>query len=240
MAAIHKTVPEASPPDGESIPPLRQGDRLSRAEFERRYDAMPHLKKAELIDGTVYLPSPVSIEKHSSPHAILVGWLVQYWAATPGVRAGDNGSVRLDPMNMPQPDAFLMILPEHGGQARVDADDYLEGAPELVVEVSASSAAHDLKEKRDVYRRAGVREYLAWLVPEGQLHWFVLRDGRFEPLQPGSDGNYRSEVFPGLWLNANSLLHGDLGAFFQTLQQGLASPEHAEFVNHLRQKAAPG
>src|SRR5438876_4937701 len=128
------------------IPPLRQGDRLTRAEFERRYDAMPDLKKAELIEGTVFMPSPVTIEKHSTPHAILVGWLVQYWVATPGVQVGDNGSVRLDPENMPQPDAFLMILPEHGGQARIDADDYLEGAPELAVEVAASSANYDLNE----------------------------------------------------------------------------------------------
>lgn len=238
MATIHQTGSEAAPLAGEPIPPLRQGDRLSRAEFERRYDAMPHLKKAELIEGTVFMPSPVTIEKHSRPHAILVGWLVQYWVATPGVLVGDNGSVRLDPENMPQPDAFLMILPEHGGQSRIGPDDYLEGAPELAVEVSASSAAYDLNEKRDVYRRTGVREYIAWLVPEGELHWSVLREGRFEPLQPGPDGIYRSETFPGLWLDAGVLLQGDARAIFQALQHGLASPEHAEFVTCLQQRAA--
>lgn len=240
MATIHKTAPAAPPPADGPVPPLRQGDRLSRAEFEWRFEAMPGLRKAELIDGTVFMPSLVTIEKHSRPHAILVGWLVQYWVATPGVLVGDNGSVRLDLENMPQPDAFLMILPEHGGQARVDPDDYLEGAPELVVEVSASSAACDLNEKRDAYARTGVREYITWLVPEGELHWFVLREGRFEPRQPGRDGIYRSEIFPGLWLNAGVLLQGDARAIFQTLQQGLASQEHADFATRLQQRAAAG
>jgi Uma2 family endonuclease len=238
MAAMHKAVPEAPAPNGDVVPPLRQGDRLTRAEFERRYDAMPGVKKAELIEGTVSMPSPVTIEKHSSPHAILVGWLVQYWVATPGVLVGDNGSIRLDPKNMPQPDAFLMILPERGGQARIDADDYLAGAPELAVEVSASSAAYDLNEKREVYRRAGVREYLAWRVPEGGLDWFILREGRFERLEPDAQGIYRSEVFPGLWLNSGALLRGDLRAVFQSLQQGLVSPEHAEFLIGLQQAMA--
>ncbi len=30
-----------------SIPPLENGDRLNRDEFEQRYEAMPSLKKAE-------------------------------------------------------------------------------------------------------------------------------------------------------------------------------------------------
>jgi Uma2 family endonuclease len=238
MAAMHKTAPEPPAPAREPVPPLRQGDRLTRAEFERRYEAMPGLKKAELIEGTVFMPSPVSIEKHSSPHAILVGWLVQYWAATPGVQVSVEGSVRLDPENMPQPDAFLMILPEHGGQARIDSDDYLEGAPELAVEVSASSVSYDLNEKRSVYCRCGVREYLVWRVPEGGLDWFVLREDHFERLEPDAAGIYRSERFPGLWLDAGALLRGDLRALFQALQAGLVSPEHAEFVIRLQQETA--
>jgi Uma2 family endonuclease len=236
MAAMRKAAPEAPAPARDAVPPLRHGDRLTRAEFERRYDAMPGVKKAELIEGTVSMPSPVTIAKHSTPHAILVGWLVQYWVATPGVQVGDNGSVRLDPENMPQPDAFLMVLPERGGQARIDADDYLAGAPELAVEISASSATYDLSEKREVYRRAGVREYLAWRVPEGGLDWFVLREGRFERLELDANGIYRSEVFPGLWLDSEALLRGDLRTVFQSLQEGLASPEHAEFLIRLQQE----
>jgi Uma2 family endonuclease len=238
MAAMRKSVHEAPASVEETIPTLRSGERLTRAEFERRYDAMPDLKKAELIEGAVAMPSPVTIAKHSSPHAILVGWLVQYWVATPGVLAGVDGSIRLDPENMPQPDAFLMILSEAGGQARIDADDYLGGAPELAVEVSASTIDYDLNEKREVYRRCGVQEHLAWRVPEAGLDWFVLRDGRFERLEPDAAGIYRSERFPGLWLDAGALLRGDLLALFQALQQGIASPEHAEFVARLQQAMA--
>jgi hypothetical protein len=116
------TVPETF---DSSIPPLENGDRLSREEFERRYDAMPHLKKAELIEGIVYMGSPVSHRRHSRPHLNVMYWLGHYLSATPGLDGGDNGSIRLDPENMPQPDAFLMILPEFGGQARISEDDYV-------------------------------------------------------------------------------------------------------------------
>src|SRR3954454_9356608 len=144
------------------VPYLENGDHLTRAEFERRYDAMPHLKKAELIEGVVYMPSPVRYKHHSRPHFDLIGWLAQYRAATPGVEGGDNGSIRLDLDNMPQPDAFLMVLPECGGQARISDDDYVEGAPELVAEVASSSVSFDLHQKLQVYRRSGVREYAVW------------------------------------------------------------------------------
>ena len=91
--------------------------------------------------------------------------------------------------------------------------------------------------EREVYRRSNVREYLAWRVLEGGFDWFVLREGRFERLEPGEDGITRSEVFPGLWLDAGVLLSGDLRGVFRALQQGLASPEHAEFVTRLQQAA---
>ena len=115
--------------DNGALPPLKNGDRLTRAEFEQRYDAMPELKKAELIEGEVYMPSPVRHGAHSHPHTRLVAWLANYETDTPGVEAGDNGSIRLDLDNEPQPDAFLIIRPERGGQARISEDDYIEGAP---------------------------------------------------------------------------------------------------------------
>src|SRR5688572_22284415 len=115
------------------VPPLEPGDRLTRAEFERRYRAMPQLKKAELIEGIVYMPSPVRLMRHGGPHADLVCWLSLYKSATPGVLVGDNSTARLDLDNEPQPDALLMIAPEFGGQARI-SEDYVEGAPELVAE----------------------------------------------------------------------------------------------------------
>jgi Uma2 family endonuclease len=216
-----------------AIPPLENGDRLTRAEFERRYDAMPELKKAELIDGEVYIPSPVRQDRHSHPHTQLVTWLGIYEIGTPGVEAGDNGSIRLDLDNEPQPDAFLFLRPECGGQARISEDDYLEGAPELVAEVAASSVSFDLGRKRDVYRRHSVREYVVWRVVDRQLDWFVNREGRFEPLSPGADGVLRSTVFPGLWLDPAALVRGDLTRVMAILQQGLNSPEHADFVARL-------
>src|SRR5438045_1369951 len=127
MSAIPKQKSVGSPEPPGRLPPLQPGDRLTRDEFERRYDAMPHLKKAELIDGVVHVPSPVRCEDHGEPHLSLVGCLFLYRARTPGVRGADNASVRLDLGNMPQPDAVLFISPDHGGQARIDEDDYVNG-----------------------------------------------------------------------------------------------------------------
>ena len=132
-------------PDGSCdgfVPPLEAGDHLTRAEFERRYDAMPNLKKAELIEGVVFMPSPTRLRRHGRPHAHLIAWLVQYETGTAGTVAGDNSTARLDLDNEPQPDAYLLIDPACGGQARLSADDYVEEAPELVAEVAASSASY--------------------------------------------------------------------------------------------------
>lgn len=221
------------------IPPLENGDRLSRVEFERRYDAMPNLKKAELIEGIVYMPSPVRLSQHGEPHSYLMGWLVVYISATPGVRVGDNTTARLDLDNEPQPDGCLLIDPEYGGQARISEDDYIEGAPELALEVASSSVSYDLHAKRNVYRRNGVKEYIVWRVLDEAIDWFVLRDGQYERLAPGDDGILRSEVFPGLWLDPAALLRHDLATVLSTVQQGVASPEHAAFVNALQSNAPP-
>ena len=142
-------------------PLLEQGDRLSRAEFERRYEGMPHIRKAELVEGTVYMPSPLHAGSHAEPHSRLGTWLGTYAAETPIVRCFDNSTVRLDLDNEPQPDLVLIKLPEKGGQARISDDDYIEGAPELVVEIVGSSRAYDLHQKKGAYRRNSVREYLA-------------------------------------------------------------------------------
>src|SRR5208337_5501936 len=144
MAVVTPSAKPAEPKmtgDNRAFRPLENGDRLTRAEFERRYDAMPELNKAELIEGEVYMPSRVRYEQHGHPHTRLVTWLGNYETDTPGVEAGDNASIRLDLDNEPQPDAFLIIRPERGGQARISEDDYIEGAPELVAEVASSSAS---------------------------------------------------------------------------------------------------
>jgi Uma2 family endonuclease len=225
-------------PAAVSVPiilPLEPGDHLTRQEFERRYEAMPDLKKAELIEGVVYMPSPVSTIRHGSPHVRLGGWLLAYEMGTPGVLVSDNGSLRLDNDNEPQPDNSLIILPERGGQAQLDGAGYIVGAPELVAEVSASSVSIDLHTKLNLYRRHSVREYIVWRVLDSAVDWFVLHEGSFDPL-PLTNGIYQSQIFPGLWLDPAALVAGDLHIVFQVAQQGIASPEHAAFVAQL---AAP-
>ncbi len=217
-------------------PPLEQGDRLTRDEFERRYNAMPNLKKAELIEGVVYMAAAaVKFEGHAHEHNHMNAWLALYEAETGGVVSGDNSSLRLDLDNMPQPDCLLLRLPEFGGQADI-VDGYIEGAPELVGEVSSSTVSFDLHAKLNVYRRNGVREYLVWRTQDEEIDWFILREGQFERLSPDTDGILRSPQFPGLWLDATAMTAGHLKQVIQVLQQGLVSAEHAEFVSHLAQQ----
>jgi Uma2 family endonuclease len=203
------------------VPDLQAGDRLTRAEFERRYEAVPHDTKAELIEGVVYImPSPVSAAWHGSPHFKIITWM-------------DNSTVRLDEDNEPQPDGFLRIDEACGGQSWIGERGYLEGAAELMAEISASSASYDLHDKRNAYRRNKVLEYLVWRVRDRAIDWFVWREGRYERLSPDANGWYKSEVFPGLWLDPTALLEGDMSKVLQVLQQGLASPEHATFAAKL-------
>jgi len=232
------TVATTGPSAISQIPPLEAGDRLTRDEFERRYELMPHLKKAELIEGVVYMPSPVSADGHGVPHASFTTWLGVYWSATPGVEVGDNTTVRLDLDNEPQPDDYLRILPEYGGQSG-DSGGYIDGAPELVVEVAASSASYDLHDKMNSYRRNGVCEYVVWRVWDREIDWFFLREGLYERLVPNADGVFQSQVFPGLWLDARALISQKLAHVIEVLQKGLSDPEHAEFVAKL-EKAKQG
>lgn len=217
------------------FPPLENGDRLTREEFERRYDAMPYLKKAELIEGRVYMPAAIR-RSHAKAHADIITWLGVYASSTPGVELDDNGTVRLDEENEPQPDAFLRIEPEPLGTSRVSADDYIEGPPELAVEVSGSSASYDLHEKLKAYQRNGIQEYVVWQIYEQCLDWFQLIAGEYEPLLPDDDGIIRSQVFPGLYLDMDSLLAGDMAQVLNVLQQGLQTKEHAAFVQRLNEQ----
>ena len=218
------------------VPPLNNGDRLTRAEFERIYSAHPEIKKAELIEGIVYMPSPARHREHGKPHFHSISWLGLYTASTPGVEGSDNATLRLDFENEPQPDALLFLPPEYGGTARVDEDGYLEGTPELILEVSASSASYDLNQKKRVYARNGVPEYVVYLAYEQRVIWFVLRDGVYVEQQPDGDGVLRSERFPGLWLLPGALLAGNLSGVLETLQQGLDSQEHMTFCAALARR----
>ncbi|ACK65911.1 protein of unknown function DUF820 [Rippkaea orientalis PCC 8801] len=213
------------------IPPLENGDQLTRFEFERRYDKMPHLKKAELIEGIVYMGSPLRIEQHGNPHAYMIGWLVQYEAGTPGVQSGDNCTVRLDPENEPQPDALLRI--KNGGQSIISDDGYVEGAPELIVEIAASTVSIDLHDKLKAYRRNQVQEYLVWRFYDSEFDWFRLKEGKYIKLEPDEKGIIKSEIYPGLWLDLLALLSGNLAQVLEVLQQGMATEEHQNFLKHL-------
>lgn len=216
-----------------NLPPLENGDRLTRSQFERRYTADSDIHKAELIEGVVYVASPVRANRHGRPHAAIMAWLGVYWLATPGTDLQDNATVRLDEDNEPQPDALLRIEPEVGGKSVISADDYIEGAPELVVEIAASSASYDLGDKLNAYRRNGVQEYLVWQQYENEVVWLSWQEGRYVPLEADGAGVVRSQVFPGLWLAVDALRQGDRGALLETLQTGLGSEEHQALVKRL-------
>ena len=207
LETLMKTqLPRQTPNKFQILPPLKNGDRLTRPEFERRYAASAHIKKAELIEGTVYVASPLRFQQHAEPHSRLHGWLWTYQIATPGLLLGIEPTVRLDLDNELQPDIVLILDEAMGGRTRLTEDGYLEGVPELVVEIAASSAAIDLGSKQQVYRRNGVGEYIVWQSFERRVDWFQLVEGEYQPLVPDSDGIIRSGIFPGLWLAVDSLL----------------------------------
>jgi Uma2 family endonuclease len=234
MATVNRNPPSppAAPPP---LPPLQSGDRMTRAEFERRWDAMPELKKAELIEGVVYVASPVPHRFHGNPHFNLIFWLGSYAAATPGVEGGDISTLRLGPVDAPQADAYLLVLPANGGTVPIDVDGYIVGGPDLVAEVAASSANIDLHAKLNIYCRYGVREYVVWRVYDQAIDWFVRRAGRYERLPLTAANRYESDVLPGLWLDPAALMAGNMLAVAQVVQQGIATPEHAAFVARLQQ-----
>ncbi len=215
------------------MPILENGDRLTRTEFERRYQVLPEVKKAELVEGVVYMASPVRYQQHGKPHSQIITWLQVYAAATPGVEVADNTTVRLDLDNEPQPDALLRLDEGVGGQSRISEDDYLEGAPELIVEIAASTASYDLHDKFRAYRRNGVREYLVWVVLEEEFRWYVLEEGDYRRLEPDGAGCLRSPFWPGLVLDVKALLAGEMGPVLMRLQEGMGSPEHEQFVERL-------
>lgn len=215
------------------VPVLCAGDRLTRDEFERRYAAMPDVKKAELIEGVVYMGSPVRYEQHGRPEHLLAAWLVFYESGTPGLEAAHNCTLRLDLDNKPQPHLLLRLPAAAGGTSHVTGDGCLEGAPELVIEVAASSTNCDLHQKLGAYRRNGVREYLVHRVEDEAVDWFVLLRGTYEKLVPDAQGCLHSLVFPGLCLDVTALLRGDLVALRSRIDRAVATPEHAAFVQRL-------
>jgi Uma2 family endonuclease len=194
---------------------LEPGDCMSRDEFHRRYLANPRIKKAELIDGVVYVPSPVRSRFHGRPHALVVTWLGVYVSRIPRVILEDNTTVYLDDRGEVQPDAFLWRPDD--GSARETDDGYVAGAPQFIVEVAASSASYDLHEKKEAYRRNGVGEYVVWRVLDQAIDWFELRNGVYILREPDADGIVQSSQFPGLRLHVPSMLAGDAAGVLAAL-----------------------
>ena len=217
------------------LPPLENGDHLDQKTFHERYEAMPSHVRAELIGGIVYMSSPQKL-RHGRYHLKLSRWLDEYEDATPGVLGCVNTTQILGPDAEPQPDATLLILPECGGQARTDKRGYLSGAPEWIGEISDSTESIDLHRKKLDYENAEVREYMVAAARTGRVFWFVRRRNKFKELPVDSDGIFRSEVFPGLWLDPDAFLKQNSKRLIAALRQGLATPEHASFVARLAAK----
>lgn len=228
MASVPKRVSEKCFPAL-----LHNGDRMMREEFHRAYSQMPEDYRAELIGGIVFEPSPLGYS-HGTNHGRLGSLFDIYSIHTPGTGMADNATVMLSEEDEVQPDLILRIIEELGGKSRLTGDGYLAGAPELVAEVAHSSRAIDLHLKKERYALAGVLEYFVLCLAPKQIHWFDL-DGRKE-LTAGRDGVFRSAVFPGLWIHAESLLQRDGELSLQVLNRGLQSPEHKEFVAELAKR----
>ncbi|MBI5052905.1 MAG: Uma2 family endonuclease [Chloroflexi bacterium] len=213
----------------EKILPLNNGDHLTRREFERRYEATAEKVKAELIEGVVYMASPVYLP-HGESHGSMATWLGTYRAHTSKIRVADNVTIRLDAENEVQPDLAAWV---EGRKVHHSQEGYLEGAPELVIEIAVSSASYDLYEKLRVYRRNGIQEYIVWRVLDQKIDWFELKDGEYVPFMPDVSGVIKSKVFPGLWLVVNDLLNGDLAKVLAKLNEGLTAEEHKDFAQKL-------
>jgi len=214
------------------LPPLEAGQRLDQPTFHARYEAMPPSTRAELIGGVVYMPSPMR-EDHGETGCNISGWLFHYRRFTQGLPSAGGATVMLSNSGEPQPDHILFIPEAFHGVSRINEKGYLTGPPELIVEIARSSRAFDLGSKKQAYKRAGVPEYVVVELDPDRVHWFVLRKGRYAANPPGPDGIFRSQVFPGLWLDASALYAGDLDGLIAALDRGLATPEHAAFATRL-------
>ncbi|WP_271252084.1 Uma2 family endonuclease [Pseudanabaena sp. Chao 1811] len=195
---------------------LENGDRLNRDEFERRYTAS-NIKKAELIEGIVHVASPLRFIPHGKPHSNIITWLGTYQSMVAGLEVGIEPTVRLDDDNEPQPDAVLFRV---DGNAKIDTDGYISGAPELIAEIAASTVSYDLHSKKRIYERNGVKEYIVWRTLDRQIDWFIFDNGKYEKLEPDESGIIRSQEFVGLWLDVNAILSNDMALVLKTLQAG--------------------
>jgi Uma2 family endonuclease len=210
---------------------LVEGQRLDQPAFHALYEAMPPGTRAELIDGVVYMPSPVGLD-HGEAHVPVIMWLGFYAQNTRGVGVLDNATTVLGWKSEPQPDALLRILPEFGGRTW-NEHGYVHGPPELVVEIAKATRYVDLGPKLNDYERAGVLEYVVRTFDPDEIYWFAQEQGALIQRPIGDDGLYRSSVFPGLWLDPVALLGGDTRRLHAVVDMGCAAQEHTAFVARL-------
>lgn len=222
-------------------PLLYSGQRLDREEFYRRVEEWErtgrNLRGIERLEGVVYMAAAsIRAESHGEPQAMIAAWLGTYAALTAGVQPLGSATTKLDDDNDPEGDAILRIRPEYGGQSQTDEKGYIAGAPELIVEIAASTTQKDLELKFEIYRRNGVREYLVWETIGEEFYWFALENGEYVRRVPDANHHIHSRIFPGLWLDVEALLSGNLARVLQVVQQGTAAPEHAAFVELLESR----
>jgi Uma2 family endonuclease len=220
----------------EPLPLLEAGDNLDQPTFHRRYEAMSNVR-AELVQGIVYMPAAAA-PRHGRVHGLVATWVCLYESETAGMESYVDTTAILGPNSEPQPDAFLIIPPEKGGQMKWSREfpEYLEGAPEFVAEVANSSEAYDLHQKRADYERQGVREYLVVALRQKRVYWFASREGAFRELAPDEDGLLKSTAFPGLWLDPDAIVKGNVKRVIDVLHLGLATPAHAAFAEELSRR----
>lgn len=211
---------------------LENGERLDQKTFHERYEAAPSGFHAELIEGVVYMPSPQKLP-HGRHQKLVLEWLTAYERATPGTEVIPTPTTILGPESEPEPNVCLILDARHGGQTWEDENHYLNGPPELIVEIAWSTGSIDLHAKKRDYEKAGVREYVVVALRQESIVWFMRRRGRFKEQVAGTDGFLRSEVFPGLCLDPAALLALDWRKVAAVQKRGLASAEHAAFVAKL-------
>ncbi len=144
----------------------------------------------ELLDGEVYMaPPPMTSHQSVSGNAYFyLRTLIQQgrWFAAPT-------GVYLDEVNIPEPD-ILWLAPDHIDKIK---PRYIEGAPDLIVEIlSKSTAARDKESKFHLYERHGVLEY--WMVdPSNEyVEVYLLKDGVFDRTGVhDKSGSFTSSLF---------------------------------------------
>lgn len=112
--------------------------------------------------------------------------------------------VRLGRFNIVQPDMIFLA----SARPRVpDAQQAIDGAPDLVVEViSPSSAGIDRVRKMALYADSGIAEY--WIADPAarSIVCYSLVDGEYREIVPDATGAIASRVLPGLLMNPGDIL----------------------------------